>query len=121
MIVTLNDDGHLQCSYLGTDPSLFQAPKVEARDINYEDYDAEMNKLQKIIKEATKTKGTLFQFMQWGRGQRMQQFNAGDRVFNCRSGLRLQFLQSEMLGEFCGGFLRAPCTPLWAGAILGYA
>ncbi|KAJ6662027.1 hypothetical protein lerEdw1_012874 [Lerista edwardsae] len=59
VIVTLNDDGHLQCSYLGTDPSLFQAPKVEARDINYEDYDAEMNKLQKIIKEATKTKDIL--------------------------------------------------------------
>nr|KAF6417884.1 Bardet-Biedl syndrome 9 [Rousettus aegyptiacus] len=28
VIVTLSDDGHLQCSYLGTDPSLFQAPKV---------------------------------------------------------------------------------------------
>lgn len=58
-IVTLSDDGHLQCSHLGTDPSLFQAPKVEAKDINYEDYDAEMNKLQKITKEATKTKDIL--------------------------------------------------------------
>nr|XP_060637613.1 protein PTHB1 isoform X2 [Anolis sagrei ordinatus] len=56
VIVTLSDSGHLQCSYLGTDPSLFQAPKVEARDINYEEYDAEMNKLQKIIREARKTK-----------------------------------------------------------------
>ncbi|XP_008111044.1 protein PTHB1 isoform X3 [Anolis carolinensis] len=56
MIVTLSDSGHLQCSYLGTDPSLFQAPKVEARDINYEEYDAEMNKLQKIIREARKIK-----------------------------------------------------------------
>ncbi|XP_072859901.1 protein PTHB1 isoform X2 [Pogona vitticeps] len=56
VIVTLNDSGHLQCSYLGTDPSLFQAPKVEARDINYEEYDSEMNKLQKIIKEAKKFK-----------------------------------------------------------------
>nr|XP_034985952.1 protein PTHB1 isoform X1 [Zootoca vivipara] len=54
VIVTLSDSGDLQCSYLGTDPSLFQAPKVEARDINYEEYDAEMNKLQKIIKEARK-------------------------------------------------------------------
>ncbi|XP_053117594.1 protein PTHB1 isoform X7 [Hemicordylus capensis] len=59
VIVTLNDNGYLQCSYLGTDPSLFQAPKVEARDINYEEYDAEMNKLQRIIKEATKTKDIL--------------------------------------------------------------
>uniref|UniRef100_A0A8D0E015 Bardet-Biedl syndrome 9 n=1 Tax=Salvator merianae TaxID=96440 RepID=A0A8D0E015_SALMN len=56
IIVTLNDIGHLQCSYLGTDPSLFQAPKAEARDINYEEYDAEMNKLQKIIKEARRIK-----------------------------------------------------------------
>ncbi|KAJ7322650.1 hypothetical protein JRQ81_018937 [Phrynocephalus forsythii] len=56
VIVTLNDSGHLQCSYLGTDPSLFQAPKVEARDINYEEYDSEMNKLQKIFKEAKKFK-----------------------------------------------------------------
>ncbi|XP_007439416.1 protein PTHB1, partial [Python bivittatus] len=59
VIVTLSDSGHLQCSYLGTDPSLFQAPKVEARNINYEEYDAEMNKLQKIIKEARKIKDIL--------------------------------------------------------------
>ncbi|XP_048366673.1 protein PTHB1 isoform X2 [Sphaerodactylus townsendi] len=59
VIVALSDSGCLQCSYLGTDPSLFQAPKVEARAINYEEYDAEMNKLQKIIKDATKTKDVL--------------------------------------------------------------
>ncbi|XP_060103624.1 protein PTHB1 [Heteronotia binoei] len=59
VIVALSDSGCLQCSYLGTDPSLFQAPKVEARVINYEEYDAEMNKLQKIIKEATKNKDVL--------------------------------------------------------------
>lgn len=59
VIVALSDSGCLQCSYLGTDPSLFQAPKVEARTINYEEYDAEMNKFQKIIKEATKTKDVL--------------------------------------------------------------
>ncbi|NXP77356.1 PTHB1 protein, partial [Ramphastos sulfuratus] len=53
VIVTLSDAGHLQCSYLGTDPSIFQAPKVESREINYEEYDAEMKELQKIIREAT--------------------------------------------------------------------
>uniref|UniRef100_A0A8C8SPY3 Bardet-Biedl syndrome 9 n=1 Tax=Pelusios castaneus TaxID=367368 RepID=A0A8C8SPY3_9SAUR len=58
VIVTLSDNGHLQCSYLGTDPSLFQAPKVESREINYEELDIEMKELQKIIKEATKTQGT---------------------------------------------------------------
>uniref|UniRef100_A0A8C0FFJ0 Bardet-Biedl syndrome 9 n=1 Tax=Bubo bubo TaxID=30461 RepID=A0A8C0FFJ0_BUBBB len=55
VIVTLSDNGHLQCSYLGTDPSLFQAPQVDSREINYEEFNAEMKKLQKIIKEATKT------------------------------------------------------------------
>ncbi|KAM4029209.1 protein PTHB1 isoform 3-T4 [Anomaloglossus baeobatrachus] len=55
IIVTLSDSGHLQCSYFGTDPSLFQAPKVESRDVNYEELDTEMKELQRIIKEATKT------------------------------------------------------------------
>ncbi|XP_074939703.1 protein PTHB1 isoform X2 [Phalacrocorax aristotelis] len=59
VIVTLSDNGHLQCSYLGTDPSLFQAPRVDSREINYEEFDAEMKELQKIIKEATKTQDIL--------------------------------------------------------------
>ncbi|KFQ33355.1 Protein PTHB1, partial [Merops nubicus] len=59
VIVTLSDDGHLQCSYLGTDPSIFQAPRVDSREINYEEFDAEMKELQKIIKEATKTQDIL--------------------------------------------------------------
>ncbi|NXW90535.1 PTHB1 protein, partial [Alopecoenas beccarii] len=59
VIVTLSDDGHLQCSYLGTDPSVFQAPRVDSREINYEEFDAEMKKLQKSIKEATKTQDIL--------------------------------------------------------------
>ncbi|KFW74466.1 Protein PTHB1, partial [Manacus vitellinus] len=59
VIVTLTDDGHLQCSYLGTDPSIFQAPKVDAREINYEEMNAEMKELQKIIREATKTQDIL--------------------------------------------------------------
>uniref|UniRef100_A0A8C3KFU1 Bardet-Biedl syndrome 9 n=1 Tax=Calidris pygmaea TaxID=425635 RepID=A0A8C3KFU1_9CHAR len=63
VIVTLSDNGHLQCSYLGTDPSLFQAPRVESREINYEEFEAEMKELQKIIKEATKTQGTLLPFL----------------------------------------------------------
>ncbi|OCT76065.1 protein PTHB1 isoform X1 [Xenopus laevis] len=59
VIVTLSESGQLQCSYLGTDPSLFQVPKVESRDINYEDLDVEMKELQRIIKEATKTQDIL--------------------------------------------------------------
>ncbi|KAM6157162.1 LOW QUALITY PROTEIN: protein PTHB1 [Erethizon dorsatum] len=51
VIVTLSDDGHLQCSYLGTDPSLFQAPKVESRELNYEELDVELKELQKVIRD----------------------------------------------------------------------
>ncbi|NXY86699.1 PTHB1 protein, partial [Alcedo cyanopectus] len=59
VIVTLSDNGQLQCSYLGTDPSIFQAPKVDSREINYEEFDAEMKELQKIIREATRTQDIL--------------------------------------------------------------
>lgn len=58
MIVTLSDDGHLQCSYLGTDPSLFQAPKVESRELNYDALDTELKELQKIIKDVNKSQGS---------------------------------------------------------------
>lgn len=57
VIVTLSDDGHLQCSYLGTDPSLFQAPKVESRELNYDELDVELKELQKIIKDVNKSQG----------------------------------------------------------------
>ncbi|XP_036897057.1 protein PTHB1 isoform X1 [Sturnira hondurensis] len=57
VIVTLSDDGHLQCSYLGTDPSLFQAPKVESRELNYDALDIELKELQKIIRDVNKSQG----------------------------------------------------------------
>uniref|UniRef100_G3VZE6 Bardet-Biedl syndrome 9 n=1 Tax=Sarcophilus harrisii TaxID=9305 RepID=G3VZE6_SARHA len=57
VIVTLSDNGHLQCSYLGTDPSLFQAPKVDSREINYEELDVEMKELQKTIRDVNKSPG----------------------------------------------------------------
>nr|XP_020824725.1 protein PTHB1 isoform X3 [Phascolarctos cinereus] len=59
VIVTLSDNGHLQCSYLGTDPSLFQAPKVDSREINYEELDVEMKELQKIIRDVNTSPGPL--------------------------------------------------------------
>ncbi|XP_072454967.1 protein PTHB1 isoform X2 [Notamacropus eugenii] len=59
VIVTLSDSGHLQCSYLGTDPSLFQAPKVDSREINYEELDVEMKELQKIIRDVNTSPGPL--------------------------------------------------------------
>ncbi|XP_062969641.1 protein PTHB1 isoform X2 [Cynocephalus volans] len=57
VIVTLSDDGHLQCSYLGTDPSLFQAPKVDSRELNYDELDTELKELQKIIKDVNRSQG----------------------------------------------------------------
>lgn len=58
LVVTLSSDGRLQCSYMGTDPSFFTAPKVEAREVNYDEVDTEMKVLQKVIREATRTQGT---------------------------------------------------------------
>ena len=60
VIVTLSDEGHLQCSYLGTDPSLFQAPKVESRELNYDELDKELKELQKVIKNVNKSQGISF-------------------------------------------------------------
>ncbi|XP_062843657.1 protein PTHB1 [Trichomycterus rosablanca] len=54
LVVTLSSEGHLQCSYMGTDPSFFTAPKVDAREVNYDEVDAEMKALHKVIREATR-------------------------------------------------------------------
>ncbi|KAG7265284.1 hypothetical protein CRUP_005262, partial [Coryphaenoides rupestris] len=72
VLVTLSSAGHLQCSYLGTDPSFFSTPKVDAREVDYEQLDAEMRTLQRYIREATRT--------QEGRWRRP----AGDGVFSGR-------------------------------------
>lgn len=57
LVVTLSSDGHLQCSYMGTDPSFFTAPKVDSREVNYNEVDAEMKALQKVIRETTRNQG----------------------------------------------------------------
>uniref|UniRef100_A0A3B3VH65 Bardet-Biedl syndrome 9 n=1 Tax=Poecilia latipinna TaxID=48699 RepID=A0A3B3VH65_9TELE len=59
VVVSLSSDGHLLCSYMGTDPSFFSTPKVDAREADYEQIDAEMKKLQKFIREATRTQDIL--------------------------------------------------------------
>ncbi|XP_033728305.1 protein PTHB1-like isoform X1 [Pecten maximus] len=51
VLVTLSDEGRLECSYLGTDPALFIPPTTEARELNYPDMDREMAMLQKKIKQ----------------------------------------------------------------------
>ena len=51
VIITLDEDGHLQCFYLGTDPAMFTTPTAEARDLDYNEVDGEMKRLHKVIKE----------------------------------------------------------------------
>ena len=53
----MDDQGHLICAYLGTDPSLFVAPSADSREINYEEQDLEMKKLQRMIKESASKQG----------------------------------------------------------------
>ncbi|XP_031735438.1 protein PTHB1-like [Anarrhichthys ocellatus] len=59
VVVSLSSDGHLLCSYMGTDPSFFSTPKVDAREADYEQVDAEMKMLQKFIREASRTQDIL--------------------------------------------------------------
>uniref|UniRef100_A0A4W5LC18 Bardet-Biedl syndrome 9 n=1 Tax=Hucho hucho TaxID=62062 RepID=A0A4W5LC18_9TELE len=55
VVVTLSNEGHLQCSYMGTDPSFFSTPKVDAREQDYSQIDSEMKSLQRVIRQATRT------------------------------------------------------------------
>ncbi|XP_061918584.1 protein PTHB1-like isoform X3 [Entelurus aequoreus] len=58
-LVSLSWDGHLLCSYMGTDPSFFSTPKVDSREVDYEQADAEMKRLHKFIREASRTQDIL--------------------------------------------------------------
>lgn len=59
LVVSLTQEGHLQCSYLGSDPDLFTPPLVEARDIRYEDIDKEITDLNRRIKDMSNRTGPL--------------------------------------------------------------
>uniref|UniRef100_UPI00358E6E57 protein PTHB1 isoform X1 n=1 Tax=Myxine glutinosa TaxID=7769 RepID=UPI00358E6E57 len=56
IVVTISDEGHLQCSYLGTNPDSFKAPRMENRDVNFAEMEAELKELHKVIKTSTNTK-----------------------------------------------------------------
>jgi Bardet-Biedl syndrome 9 protein len=55
VIVMLDGQGHVNCCYLGTDPSMFVAPSVGAREFSYEEAQEEMKVLNRIAKEYSKT------------------------------------------------------------------
>lgn len=57
VVTSLDADGHLSCSYLGTDPSLFVVPTPESREINYDEQDEEMKLLQQTIRESSQSAG----------------------------------------------------------------
>uniref|UniRef100_A0AAV2MF42 Bardet-Biedl syndrome 9 n=1 Tax=Knipowitschia caucasica TaxID=637954 RepID=A0AAV2MF42_KNICA len=59
VVVSLSSEGLLLCSYMGTDPSFYSTPKVESRDVDYEKLDAELKRLQKYIREASRTQDIL--------------------------------------------------------------
>ena len=51
-LVLMSKSGDLYVGVLGTEPSLFTAPRPEARQVNYEETDIEMAALNSIIKTA---------------------------------------------------------------------
>ncbi|CAG0912731.1 unnamed protein product [Notodromas monacha] len=54
-IVAVSDVGCCVCCYLGTDPSLFVAPALDTRDIDYGSADEELKELHKAIRDASKS------------------------------------------------------------------
>ena len=48
----MSKTGDIYVGVLGTEPSLFSAPRPEARQVNYEETDIEMASLNTIIKTA---------------------------------------------------------------------
>lgn len=51
-IVTLSEEGTIQCSCLGTEPSLFVAPPLSNQDIDFEKANSDLSNLNRIIKSA---------------------------------------------------------------------
>ena len=52
--MSVDEEGHLTCSYLGTDPTVFSAPTISSRDVSFEKMEIELSELNKVIKESSK-------------------------------------------------------------------
>lgn len=50
IIVLLAESGDLMCCYLGTEPSLFVAPSIEPKPIDYQEAERELNYLGSVIR-----------------------------------------------------------------------
>lgn len=57
MLVTLTDQCHISCSYLGTHPAVFNLPQSTTREPDYATIDREMEKINNRIKELHISKG----------------------------------------------------------------
>ncbi|XP_018575245.1 protein PTHB1 [Anoplophora glabripennis] len=51
-LVLLSEEGRLECCYLGTEPSLFVAPPIASKEIDFEKAEEELNNLNRIIKRS---------------------------------------------------------------------
>ena len=49
VLVFLSREGRLLVGYLGTEPSLFIAPPIQARDLDYEAAEKELNQLRYLV------------------------------------------------------------------------
>lgn len=59
----LSETGELQCCYLGTEPSLFVAPSIEPKPIDYQEAERELNYLGTVIRAFNDSSSTsIFQF-----------------------------------------------------------
>lgn len=79
IIVSLDEVGHLQCSYLGTDPAMYTTTSAEVRELDYAELDAEMKQLQKVIKEQQNKSGTEHKW------QFLEQYGMETKVFTVLS------------------------------------
>jgi len=50
-IATLDDHGHLNILYLGTDPAMMVMPSAQYRETKYDEFAAEIKRYQQIIRE----------------------------------------------------------------------
>lgn len=118
LVVTLSSDGHLQCSYMGTDPSFFTAPKVDSREVNYDEVDAEMKALQKVIREATRNQGrTIIYICYKGEVFRESTYNPGHlyahekrRRGHCPNNLTGVRDWANIFPLVCSGEIRPRCA-----------
>lgn len=57
-LVMLTDYGEVKCCYLGTEPELFTAPPLPNNEVNFDEAQVELEKLQVIISSQNDISGT---------------------------------------------------------------